>query len=141
MNILLYKCFSPSFISIGRRAARWERGRPPLPIFENWKKYPDFGKKGPNCIYLCVKFSIQNVVLRVSVRKTPNVLPAGSFFLVFLTKHLSKWSNYMKLFLLWNISGCASCQHVVSKGNSCFDFFALLLGIIHETILHLESFS
>ena len=36
---------------------------------ENRKRCPDFGKKGRDCIHLCVKFSIQNVVLRVSRRR------------------------------------------------------------------------
>ena len=34
-------------------------GRPPLSFSENQKKCPDFGKKGPNCVHLWVKFSIQ----------------------------------------------------------------------------------
>ena len=39
------------------------RGRPPLPFFENQKrKCPDFGKN------LCIKFSIQNIVLILSKR-------------------------------------------------------------------------
>ena len=29
--------------------------------FLKMEKCPDFGKKGPDCIHLCVKFSIQNV--------------------------------------------------------------------------------
>ena len=33
------------------------------------KKCSDFGKKGPDCVHLRVKLSIQNVVLRVSRRK------------------------------------------------------------------------
>ena len=36
-----------------------------------------------------VKFSIQNVVLRVG-EQTPKCFPVGLFFLVFLTKTLSK---------------------------------------------------
>ena len=41
-----------------------------------------------------VKFSIQNVVLRVSWRKTPKCFAAGPLFLVFLMKCLSKyWST------------------------------------------------
>ena len=43
-------------------------GRPPLP-FLKIKKVPDFGKKSPDCVHLWIKFSIQNVVLRVSQRK------------------------------------------------------------------------
>ena len=60
------------------------KGRSPLPFFENRKKYPDFGKQGPDCVDLWVKFSIQNLVLRVFRRKkTPKCFPAEPFFLVF----------------------------------------------------------
>ena len=52
-------------------------GRPPLPFFENKKKCPD-------CIHLCVKFSIPNVVLRVPRRKTfQNLSLRGLLFLCF----------------------------------------------------------
>ena len=44
-------------------------GRPPLPACKNQKNRSDFGKKGRDCIHHWVKFSIQNVVLRVSRRK------------------------------------------------------------------------
>ena len=49
-------------------------------LFENRKKCPNFGKKGPNCVHLSVKFSIQNVVLRVSRRKNSKIFPWGSLF-------------------------------------------------------------
>ena len=39
------------------------RGKASSTIFENRKKCPEFGKKGPDCIYHWVKFSIQDVVL------------------------------------------------------------------------------
>ena len=69
------------------RATREGLGsRPPLPFFENRKKHPDFGKEGPDSVHLWVKYSIQNVVLRVSRRKNSKIFPAGPFFLVFLTK-------------------------------------------------------
>ena len=44
-------------------ATRRERGGCPA-IFENRKKYPGFGKKGPDCVHFWVNFFIQNVVLR-----------------------------------------------------------------------------
>ena len=56
-------------------------------LFENRKKCPDFGKKGPDCIHVGVKFSIQNINLRVSRRKNSKIFP---FFLVLLMKCLSK---------------------------------------------------
>ena len=52
-------------------------GNPPCVLFENQKKYPDFGKKIPDCVHLWVKFSIQNVALRVSRRKKSIMLPWG----------------------------------------------------------------
>ena len=36
-------------------------GKPPVLFFENRKKCPKFGKKGPDCVHLCVKFFIRNV--------------------------------------------------------------------------------
>ena len=71
-------------------------GRPPLPLFENRKKYPDFGKEGPDCIHYYVKFSIQNVVLTVSRRKNSENFPCGAFFSCALTKRLSKCPNSTK---------------------------------------------
>ena len=65
-------------------------GIPCLFFFENRKKCPDFGKKGPDCVHPWVKFYIQNVVLRVSRKKSLQLFPAGPFFLDFLTKCLSK---------------------------------------------------
>ena len=69
----------------------------PLLFFENRKKYPDFGKKCTNCAHPWVESSIQNVVSRVFRRKKSNFFPAGSFFLVFLTKSLSKCPNSQNL--------------------------------------------
>ena len=46
-------------------------------LFENWKKGPVFRKKGLDCVHLWIKFSIQNVFLRVSRRKTAKYFPAG----------------------------------------------------------------
>ena len=67
-----------------------ERGGTSPALFENRKKYPDFGKKDPDCAHLCVKLSIQNVVLRVSRRKKSKKCPCRPLVLVFLTKYLSK---------------------------------------------------
>ena len=55
-------------------------GEAPLPFFENRKKCPDFGKKTPNCVHPLVDSSIQNVVLRVSNKKSSNDFPCGAFF-------------------------------------------------------------
>ena len=34
-------------------------------LFENQKYCPDFEKKDPDCVHQLIKFSIQNVVLKV----------------------------------------------------------------------------
>ena len=63
-----------------RRAANGggEGGRFPLPFFVNGRKCPDFGKKGFNCVYPWVKSFIQNVVLRVTRRKSSKIFPCGA---------------------------------------------------------------
>ena len=58
------------------------RGEASYALFKNRKKCPDFGKKGPDCVHLWVKFSIKNVVLRNLGEKNPKCLPAGTLFLV-----------------------------------------------------------
>ena len=50
------------------------------PFLKIRKKYPDFIKKGPDCVHPYVKFTIQNVVLRVSKSKNFEIFPCGGFF-------------------------------------------------------------
>ena len=69
------------------------RGKASPALFENRKKCPDLAKKGPDCAHLWVKFSIQNVVSRVSRRKNSKIFPCEASFLVFLTKYLSKFAT------------------------------------------------
>ena len=87
--------------STGAQLAR-RRGRSPLFFFENQNKYLDFSKKDPDCVHPQVKFTIQNVVFRVSRRKNFEIFPAGLFFLEFLTKCLSKCPNFTKPSVLKN---------------------------------------
>ena len=47
-------------------------------LFENRKKCPDFGKKGPGCVHLWGKIFIENIVLRVSRRKNFKLFPCGA---------------------------------------------------------------
>ena len=69
-----------------RRATRGgDGGKPPLPFYEN---RPDFGKKGSSCVHPWVESSIQNVVLRVSRRKSSKTIPCGAFFCVFDEKFI-----------------------------------------------------
>ena len=55
-----------------------------------------WGKKGPDCVHLWVKFSIQDVVLVVCRRENSKMFPCGAFFLVLLTKYLSKCPSSIK---------------------------------------------
>ena len=95
-----------------RRATRsWEGGRPPLPFFENQKKFPDFGKKGPDCVHPWVKFTIQNVILRVSMKKKLQNLSLRS--LIFL----NFWQNvYRSAIISGNLPSpeklLVACLHV-----------------------------
>ena len=87
--------------------------RPPLPFFENRKKCPNFWKKRhyqTDSVYLWVKF--KNVVLRVSRRKKSKLFPVRPFFILFLTKFLSKCPDPAKPPLPWNVSDCAP-EHIL----------------------------
>ena len=64
--------FSPRLLGFPKSGVQLG-GRLPLPLFENRRKFPDFGKKGSNCVHPWVESSIQNVVLRVSRRKNSKV--------------------------------------------------------------------
>ena len=91
---VLLLCF---YVQYCRRATRGEEGGGlPCPFLKIEKKCPAFGKKGPNCVHPWVESSIQNVVLRVSRGKSAKTFPCGAFFLVFLTKSLSKCLNSAK---------------------------------------------
>ena len=67
------------------------------PFLKIKKKCPDFAQEGPDCVHPQVKFTIQNVVLRVSRRKNSEIFPAGSFFLEFLAERLWKCRNSRNL--------------------------------------------
>ena len=63
----------------GEQLGRWGDGRPPLRFFKNKKNVLILEKKAL-IVYPYVKFSIQNVVLRVSKRKNFNFFSFGVFF-------------------------------------------------------------
>ena len=88
--------FNSHWFAFSKRATRWRAGGFPILFSENRKSCPDFGKKGANSVHLWVKYSIQNVNVRVSKRKNSKIFPAASFFLVLLTKLLSKCPNAAK---------------------------------------------
>ena len=75
------------------------RKRPLLPFFENRKKCPDFEKKDSDYVRPWVKFSIKNVVLRVSIGKNFKIFPAE--------KSTFKCPNLTKSPLPCKIFGCA----------------------------------
>ena len=52
----------------------------PCPFLKIEKKCADFGNKGPYCLHLRVESFIQNVVLRVSRRKSSKIFPCGTVF-------------------------------------------------------------
>ena len=62
----------------GAQLRRREEASPAF--FENRKKCPDFGKKGPDFAHHWVKFSILNVVLRGPRKKTSKMFPCGASF-------------------------------------------------------------
>ena len=55
-------------------------GRPALTLFWKSKKVSWFWKKDPNCVHLWAEFSIQNVVLRSSRRKSSKMFPCSALF-------------------------------------------------------------
>ena len=52
-------------------------------LFENRKKSPNFGKKGPDYIHYWAKFSIQDIVLRHLREKKSKIFSYESSFLCF----------------------------------------------------------
>ena len=62
-----------------------------------------FLKKGPDCIHLWAKFSIQNIGL--SRRKNSKTFPCGAFY-SWVFNELWKCPNSTKPFLPWTISSC-----------------------------------
>ena len=80
--------------------------------FLNIEKSALILKNDFNCFHPWVKCFTQNVVLKVSRRKSSKSFPCGVFFLVFLTNGLSKCPNSTKSPLSWSISGCAPGKRV-----------------------------
>ena len=81
-------------------------------IFFEDKKAPNFGKKGPDYVHLCV----QNLVLRVSRGKNSKSISLWDHFLLFLTKRLLKCPGSTKPSLPWKISaGATALRHCFCK--------------------------
>ena len=75
-------------------------------------------KKGPYCVHPWVEYAIQNIVLRVSRRKSSKMFPWGVFFLVYLTKSLLTCPNSIKPPLPWKISSCAPAKKDTKKDKT-----------------------
>ena len=58
-----------------------EGGGLPCPFLKIEKVALILEKKDPNCVHPWVESPIQNVVLKVSRRKSSRIFPAGPFFL------------------------------------------------------------
>ena len=78
----------------------------PCPFLKIAKYALILGKNIPDCIHFCVKFSILNVVLRVSRRKNFKMFPYGAFSLVF-NEMFIKLSKLHETFSALKIFGCA----------------------------------
>ena len=68
--------FSATLISWQLR----ERAKTYPAFFENQKKCPNFGKRGPECVHLWTEISNQNIVVRVPRRKNSKTSPCRTLF-------------------------------------------------------------
>ena len=82
------------------------------PPFLKIKKCPDF-------FHHEVKYTIQNIVLRVSGTKSSKMFCYWSFFLDFLRKCLLKCPNFKKPPLPWTISDCAPAYIWYKQSDFC----------------------
>ena len=87
-------------------------------LFESTKKCNDFGKKGPNCAYYWVKFSIHNVILRVSRRKNSKLFRCRASFSCILTKCLLKRPSSTTSPLPRKVPDCAPALRHYSFGKT-----------------------
>ena len=88
--------YRPPFRRVTRRGAGGGGRRFSLSLLKDHKKCSDFGKIDPDSVHLLVKFSIQNVILRVSRRKNSKFSPVEPFFLKLFTNFLSKYPSSQK---------------------------------------------
>ena len=76
--------------------AQLVRGRPPLPFFENQKSALILEKKARIVPTFGLNFPCKIQFGEYLGEKTPKYIRAGPFFVVFLTKRLSKYPNSTK---------------------------------------------
>ena len=82
------------------------------------KKCSSFGKN-PDFVHPEVKFTVQNIVLRVSRTKSSNIFCCRTIFLDFLRKCLLKHPNFKNSPLPWTISCCAPAYIWYKQSDFC----------------------
>ena len=101
-----------------KHATRGEWGGPPTLSWKS-KKCPGFGEKGPDFVHPEVRFTIENIVLRVSRTKSSNIFCCRTIFLDFLRKCLLKHPNFKNSPLPWTISCCAPAYIWYKQSDFC----------------------
>ena len=117
-----YKC---------RRATRGRGGGLPCPFF--------FKKSAPDFIHLWVKFSIQGIVLRVSMRKNSQIFPVEPFFLVFVNEIFIKvpWFHETCPPALKKFWLCAWIDD--KKKFKHYMVYVIMTSCIHERLIHIQK--
>ena len=77
----------------------------PCPFLKIERSALNLEKRNPDCVHLCVKFSIQNIILRVSRRKNSKMFHCRAFFLVFLC------NGFRSALVSQNLSYLVACWH------------------------------
>ena len=106
------------------------RGEVSPALFENKKKCPDCGKRGTDCVHHWVKFSTQNVVLRVSRRKNVKMFSCGDSLFFVLTKCSSKCSSSTTIFI-----------HIQAYSESCVQRLHMQKPVILGILEYSEPFN
>ena len=96
-------------------------------IFWKSKRCPSFGKKYPDFVHPAIKFTIQNIVLRLSRTKSSKLFSCRTF-LDFLRKCLLKHPNIKKPPMPWAISCCAPTYIWYKQSDFCsLELYSLYL--------------
>ena len=74
-----------------KHATRGEWGGPPTLSWKS-KKCPGFGEKGPDFVHPEVRFTIENIVWRVSRTKSSNIFCCRTFYPWFFEEMFVYWS-------------------------------------------------
>ena len=99
----------------------WKRGGFPCSFLKTEKSALISKKKGSNCINLCVKFSTEKVVLRVSNRKKSKIFSCRAFFSYVFDKILIEVPKFYETFLalknVW-LHACYSFIFILQKNSA-----------------------